>query len=824
MLPIMTLTAGATTSHAHDGVTFDTEWTAKRGTISSSKNYYLNTDIEATSFIEIGDGENECVVNLCLNGHTLDMLDKEFSINPNATLNIYDCSSNSGKLTGTYRLGTIRVYGKLNIYGGTVTNTATGDASSYNYAIVNGIYNNTYYGSTDIFGGVISAEKAIYNTQNCSLNISGANTQIVATTSNGIVNIGSLTMTDGSVVSDDSYGIHNTCNYNKTKCGVSVITGGKISSVNSSAIYNDTKCELNVSGGTEISGSKNYGIDNEGGYIYLFGAPEISGDDTNYADICSNGGMITAQSIDGSTSYSGGAVSVEVGGASFSVDTVIIYNVTDSNKDKFSVTNSGYTLEPSGDHLILAIPHTHSWEYSISADGKTITAECIGTYTCTYEGTDKSITITAPRMEVYGDGNSANATLSESSLAGQTTLPAVKYIGRDSTIYEESTTAPTNAGKYTASITIDSITAKVDYEITKATLTDVSWPVGLSGNAGEMLSTIELPEGFTWQQPNKFIDYECKEYVMCYQPDEQNYYTAMESVQVEAIDDKAPTGTISIGDKQWSSFIGADDISFNSFFNTTQAVEITAEDEKYGSGIDYDDFQYYISTEPKSMNQLANMAYSSWKEYTGEFDITPNCECIIYVRFQDYGNNMTYLSSNGIVLDNKAPVISGITDGGVYCGDTEVTVSDDYFDRVELDGVETTVTDGKFTVKPASGTQEIIAYDKAGNTTTYIVTVTVTETMICEHSVKGSGTSYEYSFEMASPDEIKGTFIVALYGEGNRLVGMKIITMDADSRTYSEAMEITADSTANKYKIMFWSGLDTLIPLCVHAEGEIVIL
>lgn len=41
----------------------------------------------------------------------------------------------------------------------------------------------------------------------------------------------------------------------------------------------------------------------------------------------------------------------------------------------------------------------------------------------------------------------------------------IRYVGRDDTAYAESATAPTDAGKYTAKITIEGKTASVDYEI-----------------------------------------------------------------------------------------------------------------------------------------------------------------------------------------------------------------------------------------------------------------------------------------------------------------------------------------------------------------------
>ena len=41
----------------------------------------------------------------------------------------------------------------------------------------------------------------------------------------------------------------------------------------------------------------------------------------------------------------------------------------------------------------------------------------------------------------------------------------IRYVGRDDTAYAESATAPTDAGKYTAKITIEGKTASMDCEI-----------------------------------------------------------------------------------------------------------------------------------------------------------------------------------------------------------------------------------------------------------------------------------------------------------------------------------------------------------------------
>ena len=52
-----------------------------------------------------------------------------------------------------------------------------------------------------------------------------------------------------------------------------------------------------------------------------------------------------------------------------------------------------------------------------------------------------------------------------------------------------------------------------------------------------------------------------------------------------------------------------------------------------------------------------------------------------------------------------------------------LTVSDDYVGGVTVNGTAAAFDGGKFTVDPAQGAQTIVVTDKAGNSTTYTITV-----------------------------------------------------------------------------------------------------
>ena len=77
-----------------------------------------------------------------------------------------------------------------------------------------------------------------------------------------------------------------------------------------------------------------------------------------------------------------------------------------------------------------------------------------------------------------------------------------------------------------------------------------------------------------------------------------------------------------------------------------------------------------------------------------------------------------------MAVDETAPVIEGIVDGETYCPDQTFTVSETNLVSVTVNGEVQTAVDGKYTV--AAGDDEqciVVVTDKAGNCTTYTVTV-----------------------------------------------------------------------------------------------------
>ena len=125
--------------------------------------------------------------------------------------------------------------------------------------------------------------------------------------------------------------------------------------------------------------------------------------------------------------------------------------------------------------------HQHSWTYS--ASGATITAKCTAEGCYLTDGNGGSVTIKAPAELTYsGEGKPATVTASsdwQGPAASEITISYIKT-GKYGPENLENDALPTNAGEYTASITVgegnNAATASVKYTIQKANPVVTDWP------------------------------------------------------------------------------------------------------------------------------------------------------------------------------------------------------------------------------------------------------------------------------------------------------------------------------------------------------------
>lgn len=361
------------------------------------------------------------------------------------------------------------VYVEHNFYmdGGEVSNnSATGNGG--------GIYMNS--GSISLSGGKVTGNRAggdgggvctkAYRTTESSVKLSGS-AEISGNQAGG----------RGGGVYLDVYSDFGTGYLDPSNSCNLIMDGGSITGNTSvgdgGGVYaaaenkRDAKSYVNVKGSAQITGNKKGEEDNN---LYLpnySGGVTIGGDLDQTADI-----RVTTENKPGKNS------TVTIAKKSWQVSSVTVPDgvfKVDGADGKISVDDKG--------NVTLA-PCSHSWT-TYTASGAVITAKCS---ICSASG--GSVTIKAPdksTLTYTGQGHPAK-------LDGQFTTgiptPAITYIQTAPTQQAlESGATPTNAGTYTASITLGDATASVVYTIAKAapTASDFTFaapsPLTYDGNA-----------------------------------------------------------------------------------------------------------------------------------------------------------------------------------------------------------------------------------------------------------------------------------------------------------------------------------------------------
>lgn len=197
-------------------------------------------------------------------------------------------------------------------------------------------------------------------------------------------------------------------------------------------------------------------------------------------------------------------------------------------------------------------------------------------------------------------------------------------------------------------------------------------------------------------------------------------YTGSASVKWKLRDGDMPTGEITIAENKWTSFLN--NVTFGRFFKETQKVTIHAQDA--GSGVDK--VYYYNSNEVLTEDAVGALADEAWTEIAngGSYNIDPEDKYVVYAKIADRSGNVTYISSEGFVIDKTAPKITGVENNGTYCEAATFTATDVNLDTVTVDGREVALNaEDSYTITADNETHTIVANDKAGNVTTVQVTV-----------------------------------------------------------------------------------------------------
>ena len=463
------------------------------GYVLPAGRYYLSAELALDKPLLIKNG-----VYLCLNGQTLTVKSSNSAviIDTGCDLTLCDCSEEqTGKIThangatgcGVYMgasqiradlytgrftmyggsisgnkresggAGVYMYYGTFNMYGGSITNNSvTGQYDAGGGVYVQGgmfnmsgnavISNNNAYGG----GGVYVGSSGMFN-----MSGNAAIAGNTASLNGGGVYVYSaydpatFTMSDNASVSGN--------NANGNGGGVYVAKGTATTTVSGSVQIKDNwkNGTLNTETGVYENGSANN--------LYLF-AYETD----KVLKTVTIGGDLTGAKIGVTTRYT-----PEEKGS------ILIATGAPTDHAKFftpDVTGQGYTITQEGEKLYLSA-HTHHWKYENSSSAA-IKVTCDAPGCNLKSGFEVTYTLTAPAEDTLTyDGNGKPATVNPYSveIPNGVTLPepsAISYTQTEPTLQQlEATAVPTNAGTYTASITMGSVTASVTYTIAKATPT-----------------------------------------------------------------------------------------------------------------------------------------------------------------------------------------------------------------------------------------------------------------------------------------------------------------------------------------------------------------
>ena len=399
-------------------------------------NYYLTKDLtnNTTDHITISGA-----VNLCLNGKTLDLNGKHIIVPAGASLTLCDCGS--GKITGqdyTYanNNGNGSVYvlgGSFTMYSGTISgnNAYSGGGVNVNDGGSFTMYGGSITGNTAQLGGGVSVSSGSFAMYGGT--ISGNEATTYGSAGVNVASGGSFTMHDGSIInnwSDSSNGSGGM-----TVAGSFIMHGGEISDNQTSASFYGGGVHVDYGGSFTISGDASISGNTSGGSgcnVYL----------ENNA-VITIGGQLTGGKIGVRMASPGMFTS---GWGSKMGDTAPDACFTSEDSDYLVVRTSG------GEAML----HQHSYTYSGSGDTITETCAC---------GHHETATISAP-AEVPYTGNAiepADVQYSSDWMGG--TNLTITYSNN------------TNAGTATATITVDSKTAQVTFEITAKAYSDGGFTV-----------------------------------------------------------------------------------------------------------------------------------------------------------------------------------------------------------------------------------------------------------------------------------------------------------------------------------------------------------
>lgn len=275
----------------------------------------------------------------------------------------------------------------------------------------------------------------------------------------------------------------------------------------------------------------------------------------------------------------------------------------------------------------------------------------------------------------------------------------VEENGTERGYYKAARTATVTITDRASTLDLDAV--KLDIKAKDAAGEDVSNTVTISdwvkGDTGEPSCDVTFSgdANYIWS-----ISYTNKAGLSALADKDQTKMTYGETPYCFTVDKNAPTGTITantyvVGVKDptsspvWEALIDSKNLTFGVWANDKIVITPSGWDET--SPIKSKEYfvQKFRTDETddtkKAPLTAKELAQQEWTDISKTTEFTPNQQLVVYLKITDMAGNVTYLSTNGLVVDNERPHeeftapeivrVSGLTNNKIYNGDVSVEVS-----------------------------------------------------------------------------------------------------------------------------------------------------
>lgn len=309
--------------------------------------------------------------------------------------------------------------------------------------------------------------------------------------------------------------------------------------------------------------------------------------------------------------------------------------------------------------------------------------------------------------------------------------------------------------------------------------------------------------------------------------------------QAVTLDRVKPEGTVTVEDlvngsafETWNKFLSA--ITFGHFGKNSVRASMTSDDETAGVAAT----QYLTSAKALTRSELE--ARTGWTGYSSKISLAASQNLVVYEKITDKAGNIQYISTDGIIVDNVAPVVkitptnpgwgkgvySAADNPGFDISVTDPVVNDAY---AGLKTISYTITNGT-TGYVESGT--LANLERTSHLQGWTGHVTINPDNFYSNDVRVKVTADDWSTNDAASEEIsikvdnKAPIVTFSFDQSDVHNGKyynndKTLTITVDERNFDESYQPQVTSTAGGgYSISGWSHNGEIHTATVTFSGD----